>query len=497
MKALYKSIALLLLISFAFAACSEDTLNDSGEGTITGTVVIEGTNEPMENVRVSTTPVSSTVFSDENGEFILSEIPIGDYSVQAKIDGFIVSFEPATVTNGNTTNVVFELKDDTSTNRPPVAPILDSPADGATEVPLTTTLFWIGSDPDDDELTYTVTLINSITDEVLEREVVTDTMLTVTELNFNTKYFWQVAANDDIHDDVNSEVSSFTTVVSPDNRFLFVRKTGTNDVIYSVDDIDGLPIQITSNGQNSWRPRKNNAVQRIAFLRSVGAETHLFTMKEDGSDQTQVTGSIPVAGFNLDEVDFTWEPNGERLFFPNFDKLYAINIDGSGLELIYQTTDGSFITEVDHALFTDVLAVKTNDLNGYNVKVFTMTLQGVTINTILTGVTGAAGGVNISADGTRILYSYDVSGFENPNYRQLDSRLFIYSGGTSTDVSGDKPGGTNDLDPRFSPSDASVIYVNTSNDGISQKNLERISFDSSSGTNREEFLSNGFMPDWE
>lgn len=497
MKTLYKSIALTFLISFAFAACSEDTLNDSGEGTITGTVVVEGTNEPLENVRISTTPVSSTVFSDENGEFVLSEIPIGEYSVQAKIDDFIVSFESATVTNGNTTNVVFELNEDNSNNRPPAAPILDSPADGATEVPLTTTLVWIGSDPDDDELTYTVTLINSITDEVLETEVVADTSLVVTELNFNTKYFWQVAANDGIHDDVNSEVSSFTTVVSPDNRFLFVRKVGTNDVIYSVEDEASAPIQITSTSQNSWRPRKNNAVQRIAFLRSVGAETHLYTMKDDGSDQTQVTGSIPVAGFNLDEVDFTWDPNGERLFFPNFDKLYAINIDGSGLELIFQTTDGSFITEIDHALFTDVLAIKTNDLNGYNVNIFTMTLQGVTINTILSGVSGAAGGVNISADGTRILYSYDVSGFENPNYRQLDSRLFIYSGGTSTDVSDDKPGGTNDLDPRFSPSDAGVIFVNTSNDGISQRNLKRLVFDSTSGTTRNDFVDDGFMPDWE
>lgn len=497
MKTLYKSIALMFLIGLTFTACSEETLNDSGEGTITGTVVQEGTNEPLENVRISTTPVSSTVFSDENGEFVLSEIPIGEYSVQAKIDDFIVSFEPADVTNGNTTNVVFELSEDSSTNRPPLAPILDSPSDGATEVALTTTLFWIGSDPDDDELTYTVTLINSITDEVLEREVVSDTSLVVTELNFNTKYFWQVAANDEIHDAVNSEVSSFTTVVSPDNRFLFVRKVGSNNVIYSVDDEATTPIQLTSTGQNSWRPRKNNAVQRIAFLRSVGAEAHLFTMKDDGSDQTQVTGGIPVAGFNLDEVDFTWDPNGERLFFPNFDKLYAINIDGSGLELIFQTTDGSFITEVDHALFTDVLAVKTNDLNGYDVQVFTMTLQGVTINTILSGVTGAAGGVNISADGLRVLYSYDVSGFENPDYRQLDSRLFIYSGGTSTDVSTDKPGGTNDLDPRFSPSDASVIYVNTSNDGISLKNLQRISFDSTSGVNREEFISDGFMPDWE
>lgn len=270
MKTLYKSIALTFLFSFAFTACSEDTLNDSGEGTITGTVVLEGTNEPLENVRISTTPVSSTVFSDENGDFVLSEIPIGEYSVQAKKDDFIVSFEAATVTNGNTTNVVFELNEDSSNNRPPEAPILDTPADGATEVPLTTTLVWIGSDPDDDELTYTVTLINSITDEVLEREVVADTMLTVTELNFNTKYFWQVAASDEIHDPVNSEVSSFTTVVSPDNRFLFVRKVGSNNVIYSVEDEAGTPIQITSTGQNSWRPRKNNAVQRVAFLRSVG-----------------------------------------------------------------------------------------------------------------------------------------------------------------------------------------------------------------------------------
>ncbi len=496
MKTLYTSLLYLSLASLFLIGCSEDTLEDSGQGTITGTVVLEGSNDPIENVRISTTPVSSTVFSDEDGNFIITDVPIGEYSVQAKKDDFVVSFEPASVTNGSTTNVIFELKNDVSDNEPPAAPILVSPADGETEVSLAPTLTWIGSDPDEDELSYTVTLINSITDEVLTTTVVTDTSVVVSELNFNTKYFWQVAANDDIHEPVNSEVSSFTTVASPDNRFLFVRKIGTNNVIFSADDEMSTSIQITSDGQNSWRPRKNNAVQRIAFLRSVGGETHLFTMKDDGSDQTQVTSAIPVTGFNLDEVDFTWEPNGERLFYPNFDKLYAINIDGSGLELIYQTTDGSLITEVDHALFTDVLAVKTNDLDGYNVRIFTMTLTGSVITNVLDGVNGAAGGVNISADGSQILYAYDVSGFENPDYRQLDSRLFIYSGGSASDISGDKPGGTNDLDPRFSPNDASVIYVNTSNDGISQRNLEIIS-STGTGSSRTEFIQDAFMPDWE
>ena len=66
---------------------------------------------------------------------------------------------------------------------------------------------------------------------------------------------------------------------------------------------------------------------------------------------------------------------------------------------------------------------------------------------------------------------YDISGYEDASYRQLDTHLFIYNFTTTntTDISVNKTAGSNDLDPRFTPNEAQIIMVNTSNDGISEK----------------------------
>jgi len=229
----------------------------------------------------------------------------------------------------------------------------------------------------------------------------------------------------------------------------------------------------------------------------VGSQTHLFTMNQDGSDQRQVTSQVAVSGFNLEEIDFSWDANGSKLLFPNQDKLYTINVNGSGLGLLYQTTNGNLITEVDKNESTGVIALKTNNLDGYAVEIFTINSAGTVLDTILTGETGAAGGINLSVDGTKLLYTRDISGSENTSYRRLDSHIFIHNfDGTATvDVSLEKPSGTNDLDARFSPNESIVIFVNTSNDGISENNISTVAI--ADLESRTRLIQNSSMPDWE
>lgn len=68
MKVLLKVILSIYLV-VGLHSCSEDTLNENGEGTLTGTVVKKGDNTPLEDVKISTSPASTTVFTDENGFF--------------------------------------------------------------------------------------------------------------------------------------------------------------------------------------------------------------------------------------------------------------------------------------------------------------------------------------------------------------------------------------------------------------------------------------------
>ena len=58
----------------------------------------------------------------------------------------------------------------------------------------------------------------------------------------------------------------------------------------------------------------------------------------------------------------------------------------------------------------------------------------------------------------------------------------------------EKPDGSNDLDPRFSPNDAEVIFVNTSNDGISARKIVKITLQDNG---RTDLFPDAEMPDWE
>ncbi len=484
--------ALLITVS-----CSEEGIDESGSGTITGKVVTKGTNAPLPNVKIETTPVSNTVFTDENGDFIINEVTEGEYSVQAQLDGFITAFKASRVISGQTNNVVFELEESTASNRPPEIPDLLSPGEGQILQSIEANFVWVTTDPDEDELTFTLELRNDQNNDVLIFEDITEPVFTYSPLLLGAKYFWQVSASDGINSPVFSSVSSFEVIPAPvDNRFLFTREISGNNVIFSADQ-DGIEFQLTTESENSFRARRNVAANKIAYLQTNGALVDIYTMNRDGSGKFKVTSSLKPAGFNLNEINISWPENSDKIYFPNFDKLYSINSNGQGLQLVYQTPDSSFISEVDVNEGLNRIALKTNNQNGYNINIFVIDFSGSLIATALTGVQGAASGLNLSFDGQNILYTYDVSENQNATYRRLNSRAFIYniSGDTTTDISEDKPGGTNDLDVRFSPNEAEIIFVNTSNDGISQKNIWKITLNDTN--TREQLFSNAFMPDWQ
>jgi hypothetical protein len=498
MNKLIKIIVAFVIIVSVLGGCNEDTIDVTGFGVVTGKVVEAKTFEPVENAKVTLTPTNNSTFTDADGEFIIEGVPAGDYSVQAEKEGFLAKIEAATVADDDTVNIVFEIDIETALNKPPSAPTLISPEDNSTGLDVEVELVWSASiDPDQDELTYGITVRNDFNSDIISVNSLTDTTYVLPSLRNGTKYFWQVAVSDNINDDVLTVVSSFETNTNPENRFLYVQKENGNNVIFSSNESGGNKLQLTNSSQNSWRPRLSTSAKRVAFLSTNNTETHIFTMNPDGTDVKQVTSTVSVGGFNQNEIDFSWSANGDRLIYPNFDKLYMINEDGSGLQLIHQTSNGGrFITECDWSLDESFIALKTNNVSGYAVSIYTINMSGTVTRTILSNVNGAAGGLNLSADGKKLLYTRDVSGFQDVSYRQLDTHMFIYNFNNSqrTDLSVQKEDGTNDLDPRFSPNEASVIFVNTSNDGISQRNIFKQLI---SNNTRTELFTDSSMPDWE
>ena len=489
-----------ILFLFLMYSCSEDTIEEGQTGTITGNVVSLGDNLPLANVKITTQPSSSTVFTDELGEFIIEDILVEQYSVQAEKEEYLVDFESTNVLANKTVNVVFELQISTANNKPPAKPILIAPEMNTEGAPLSVEFIWNPAiDPDeDDELTYKLTLQNDQNNTVEVFEELTNTTLTVNTLTYSTKYFWSVSVSDQINEPVISETSNFKTLATPEYDYLAVRKIGSNNVIYAAKE-DGSLLQLTTESTNSWRPRKNTTTQKIAYLQSVGGQTHLFTMNEDGSNKVQVTQSIAVNGFNLDDLDFAWKPTGEILIYPNFNKVFQINADGSGVSVFYESTNGNFITEIDWSENNDITALKTNNNEGYNVEIFTMDTTGTIIDVVLSGVSGAAGGLNLNVDGTKLLYSYDVSGSELPSYNIQESRLFIYNSGMndSTQLNTHTTFGYNELDPRYSPNEDSVIYTYQGKAINSTKYIYKHFFNKDYDLNSTLLFTDMSMADWE
>lgn len=494
MKNLYKIISTIFLV--VLVSCSEEKIGESEYGTVTGKVVSSETFEPMENVKILSSPTTSTVFTDADGKFTVSNVKVGEYSFQAQKEGYVAKFEATTVTANNTSEIVFELNKSTANNKPPTVPVLTAPLDNSTNQPVNLELAWTVTDPDNDAMTYTVNLRNDKNNDVIVFNDIKDKKLALTDLIYGTKYYWQVTVNDGINTPVLSTISAFSTVAFPVTRHLFVKTINGNNVIFAADDT-GKQYQLTSSEKNYWRPRRNNQAQKIAFIGTSGSQNDIYTMNFDGTGIKKVTSSVPIAGFNADFLGYSWNASGSEFIYPNFDKLYRIKSDGSGLTKIFQTPNGKFISECDWSADGSKIALKVNDINGYNVEIYVINPSGVIATPVLAGEPGAVSGLNFSVSGLKLVYTKDVSGFENSNYRQLDSKIFEYSFllGNSYQLATEKTAGTNDLDVRYSPNEAELIFMNTSNDGISVKNIVKCGI--GVANSRTTLFTGTAMPDWE
>ena len=72
--------------------------------------------------------------------------------------------------------------------------------------------------------------------------------------------------------------------------------------------------------------------------------------------------------------------------------------------------------------------------------------------------------------------------------------MYDFTTSTTTEVAVQRPAGYNDLDVRFSPNEAELIFVSTSNDGVSPRTITKYTMGTSNS--RTTLFSNGVMPDW-
>ena len=496
MKNIYLSIVYLLVFFLLLTACREDTIELQTFGSLVGSVFETGENLAIEGVSISTTPATSSILTDEFGRFELDNIEVGTYTVRAQKDGFKTVIESITVFENKVANVIIQLETDSLTNALPLMPNTPSPSDNSLAQPVDVMLSWNAEDPDQDELRYDILLCNG--NETNCEIVVMDhpeNFIELKDLDYHTVYFWQVVAKDN-YSEISSSIWSFETNEFPNNRFVYAKKVVDEYQIFSSNE-EGDLIQLTSGAGSSWRPRISPNREQIAFLSNQGIDTHIFVMNRDGSNLRQATRDLPIRGYNNMEIDFSWSPDGTELLYMNNANLFRIRPDGTGLNHVAEAPQGFTFSEVDWTGQQDLIVARVTGSNSYESDIFLINEEGEYVQQIFSDIPGATGGLQFSTDGNLVLYTHDVSGFENETGRLLNSQIFLRDliTNTTTNISelSNKELGTNDLDPRFSPDGSKIIFVNTNNDGISRKQIVVMDID---GLSRTMLFDNATMPDW-
>ena len=470
---------ILTILSLHLISCNDVPLDPILFGSLEGTVLDQDDQSVITGVLVSTAPASNSLITEEEGKFLMEEIPVGEYEIILEKSDYINSRETVIISEGVTTQITILLQKKSINNSPPNLPTSESPNNLAEDIDLDVELTWTGTDPNPtDSITYDVLLYS---DNIGQFQTIAsdirDESFLLSGLTYETTYFWQIIIKDGVNDPINGPIWQFKTKPFPENRILFSRRVNNIYQIFSGDE-NGNEVQLTYSPTPVWRARYNPQKSKIAFISLDGIEKHLYIMNSDGSEIEKVTQSIPIESFDEDFMSFCWSPNGSSLVYMNYNRLYKIFPDGSGLELIKEISSNFSFTYCDWTLNPQPkLMVRTGAANQYDGELMLMDLNGSSEDQIFENTPGRIGGGVFSLCGTKILFTHDLSGFEGQDGKQLDASIHILdllSNNSFTNLSIDKPQGTNDLDPRYSPDGASIIFTNTNNDGTSVKNIYKM-----------------------
>ncbi|WMN11010.1 carboxypeptidase-like regulatory domain-containing protein [Marivirga salinae] len=485
---------LFFFLLFIGSSCIEDTIAPTLVGSLDGVLVDKLTNTPIEAVEISTVPVTSEAYTDSAGIFQIENMPIGEYTLVAKATGYANENVKITITNNNETTVTVKL---TAANRiapPPINPFPDNSADNQ---PLSISLQWQAVDLTyDDLLAYNIIVYedddNEAFIEIIDHQ---DTSLVIDGLKYNSNYFWQVNVTSSTGNVTKGDIWSFKTIAFPDNRYLFSSLHEGNYEIFSSDNTGETLTRITNTSNMELKPLYSKTRDLIAYSSNRQVDFHIYTMAKDGSGSKKVT-TLPIAGFHNQGTGYCWSPDNGKFLYSHYDMLYQINKDGTTLRKVAIAPINRNFRTCDWTDVNNKIVVETIGSTIYSSEIYLMNSDGTDTMRLVDDLPGIMENPSFSVDGNNVIFTRDQSGYESATGRQLDARIFNINIETLeiTDLSDGKTDGTNDLQPRFSPDGAKIIFVNVANDGSGFKSVWIMDTD---GKNREKLFENAEMPNWE
>jgi len=485
---------LFFLLLFYLSACTEDTIEPSFVGSLNGVVLDKLTNTPIQDVEISTIPATNEVFTNSSGEFLINNLPVGEYTLVAKSTGYVSGNVKLNITKNSATEVTMKLA---ATNLVALPAENPSPSNNSKEQPLSINLQWEVIDAtEQDALSYNIVVYedneNTPFKEIFDYP---DTSLVIEGLAYNANYFWQVNVMSSTGNIANGDIWTFQTLPFPDNRYLFTSKREGNYEIYSSDATGESLTRITNTSDFELKPLYSTKRDLIAFSSNTQIDFHIYTMAQNGSNPRKIT-TLPIAGFHNQGIGYCWSPDNGRFLYSHYEKLYRINRDGTGLALIATAPEGRNFRTCDWTAVNNKIVVETIGSVVYNSEIYLMDSDGSDTVRLVDDLPGIIENPSFSIDGKEVIFTRDVSGFESTTGRQLDANIFSIDIETKEiiDLSNGKADGTNDLQPRFSPDGAKIIFVNAANDGSGLKSVWTMNKD---GGNREKLFDNAEMPNWQ
>lgn len=495
MKIVLKVLVPVILL--CFSSCEENLVEPQMFGSISGVVLDQAKGVALEGVSITTNPSTSAVLTDNQGKFVILNVPVGSYTVTARKDGFVKESISISVRERTSADASFTLRKASGNTIPPDPPVNPYPSAGAKDIPLALTLHWSPAKDSGSYVIYDVMLYESDSPEQKQvASALEDTVLAISGLKYNTVYYWQVIARDSSNF-ANSAVWSFRTIPFPDNPILFSRNAGGNYELFSSDRNGNNIVRLTNNSQRDYWPRYSPNRSRIALVSESAGSPQIFVMNRDGSNYHQVT-SVGPAGYNNPGLGFCWSNDGDYIIYARYDRLYRINADGTGFKEIARAPQDRHFRECEMSPKGDKIAVVAIGIrpdNSFITELYLMNSDG-TAPVIISGkVNGIIESPVFSIDGRSLLYTCDVSGFQSADARQLNAHIFSVNtdGSGLTDLSANKPDGTNDRYPRYSPDGAKIIFTNVPNDASMPGSVYVMD---KAGSSRTLIIQDGEVPDW-
>ncbi|MEQ9438011.1 MAG: carboxypeptidase regulatory-like domain-containing protein [Cyclobacteriaceae bacterium] len=492
----YQDKSLKLVLDPQQVATLAITLMPSAKkhGQLSGILRDAITQSPVTGASLTTKPATTVLLTDANGAFQMDSLAIGTYTLYLEKVGYQSDSVAVAITESKPIDIQLMLTP--QVGNATSVPATPFPAQDAKEQPTELTLTWQLANPQPDAaIRYDVVLYRA--DDPTGQTIATslaDTSFSVSGLEYETTYFWQVTAQDAQGQRTSSALWNFRTEAFPETVFLYTQRVEGDYEIFSANTERDRIIRLTHQVGYDAFPQFSPNRQWVAYTSQTSEGPQLFVMDKRGKQNQQIS-QLPVAGYHNFGSGFCWSPDGGQLLYSHYDQLYRINRDGTSLTPIATAPEGRHFKAVDWSGVTHkiVAQVVGSDIN--QSELYIMNEDGSDPELILADTAGRTESPSFSIDGKEILYTHDVSGFEEAAGRQLNTQVFrlLLETKEAMLISTDKPEGTNDLQPRFSPNGAYIIFESTSNQPGTEKSIWVMESD---GAQRQLLVDQAESPDW-